>query len=89
MSNWDATYDALAGCYDAMTEDVNYPAWADFLEKLFRREKKPVRTVLDLACGTGTVSFLLAERGYGMIGVDFSPEMLAVAAEKTLPEGGC
>ncbi|MDD7288503.1 MAG: class I SAM-dependent methyltransferase [Clostridiales bacterium] len=87
MSNWDATYDALAGCYDAMTEDVNYPAWADFLEKLFRREKKPVHTVLDLACGTGTMSFLLAERGYEMIGVDFSPEMLAVAAEKALPEG--
>lgn len=88
MSHWDETYDALAGCYDAMTEDVNYPAWADFLEKIFARQPRPVHTVLDLACGTGTMSFLLAQRGYEMIGVDFSPEMLAVAAEKTLNGGG-
>lgn len=83
----DGTYDALASCYDAMTEDVNYPAWADFLEKLFSREKRPVHTILDLACGTGTMTFLLADRGYEMIGVDFSPEMLAVAAEKEVEEG--
>lgn len=84
----DGTYEALAGCYDEMTEDVNYPAWADFLQKLFAREKRPVRTVLDLACGTGTMTFLLARRGYEMIGVDFSPEMLAVAAEKELEGEG-
>ena len=41
-----------------------------------------------LACGTGTMSFLLAERGYEVIGVDFSPEMLAVAAEKSLEGEG-
>lgn len=87
MSMRDETYNSLAGCYDDMTEDVRYPAWADFLEKLFRKEKRPVHTVLDLACGTGTMSFLLAERGYEMIGVDFSPDMLAVAAEKTVSEG--
>lgn len=81
----DETYHSLAVCYDDMTEDVNYPAWADFLEKLFARGKKPVHTVLDLACGTGTMSFLLAQRDYEVIGVDFSPEMLAVAAEKDLP----
>lgn len=88
MSHWDETYDALAGCYDDMTEDVNYPAWADFLEKLFARSPHPVHTVLDLACGTGTMSFLLARRGYELIGVDFSPEMLAIAAEKTLEGEG-
>lgn len=80
----DETYNSLAGCYDAMTEDVNYPAWADFLEELFTRHGQRVHSVLDLACGTGTMSFLLAERGYELIGVDFSPEMLAVAAEKPL-----
>ena len=88
MSHWDETYDALAGCYDDMTEDVNYPAWADFLEKLFARFPHPVHTVLDLACGTGTMSFLLAQRGYELIGVDFSPEMLAIAAEKTVEGEG-
>ena len=84
----DRTYDALADCYDAMTEDVNYPLWADYLEKHFARSRKPIHTVLDLACGTGTMSCLLAERGYEMIGVDFSPEMLAVASEKALEVEG-
>lgn len=51
MSHWNETYDALAGCYDDMTEDVNYPGWADFLEKLFSRGKHPVHTVLEPACG--------------------------------------
>ena len=83
----EGAYEALAGCYDQMTGDVNYPAWADFLETLFAKEKRPVHTVLDLACGTGTMTFLLADRGYELIGVDFSPEMLAVAAEKTAAQG--
>ncbi len=81
------TYNSLSACYDDMTRDVNYPAWADFIESLFAREKKPVHTVLDLACGTGTMSFLLAERDYEVIGVDFSPEMLAQTFEKELSEG--
>lgn len=80
------TYGALAGCYDEMTQDVDYPAWADYLEELFA--VRPVHTVLDLACGTGTMACLLDERGYELIGVDFSPEMLAVAAEKALDVAG-
>jgi SAM-dependent methyltransferase len=88
VSRWNETYDALAACYDAMTEDVDYPALADFLEKLFARGKQPVRTILDLACGTGTMSCLLTQRGYELIGVDFSPDMLAVAAEKAADTEG-
>ena len=88
MNHGNETYRALAGCYDEMTEDVHYAAWADFLEKLFSRETRPIKTVLDLACGTGTMSFLLAARGYEMIGVDFSPEMLAIASNKTLAGEG-
>ena len=87
MSGMEFTYNSLSACYDDMTRDVNYPAWADFIESLFAREKKPVHTVLDLACGTGTMSFLLAERDYEVIGVDFSPEMLAQTFEKELSEG--
>ncbi|MEG2000898.1 MAG: class I SAM-dependent methyltransferase [Evtepia sp.] len=75
-------YAALANCYDALTTDVNYEAWADYLEKRFRRSRHKIHTVLDLACGTGTLSLILAERGYEMIGVDCSPEMLSQASEK-------
>lgn len=78
-----SSYGFLAGSYDALTQDVGYDALAGFLETLFARAKRPVRTVLDLACGTGTLTWLLAARGYETIGVDQSPEMLAQAAGKT------
>lgn len=76
-------YEALASSYDALTEDVGYEKRADFLEKLFRRSRIPVRVVLDLACGTGTMTWLLTGRGYELIGVDGSEEMLAAAMSKT------
>ena len=77
-----SSYEALAGRYDALTADVDYKAWADYLEKHFAKSRIPIRTVLDLACGTGSLTCQLTERGYEMIGVDLSPDMLSVAAEK-------
>ena len=75
-------YEALAGSYDALTTDVDYEKRADFLEKLLRRSAIPVRLVLDLACGTGTMTWLLTQRGYEVIGVDGSEDMLAAAMSK-------
>ncbi|MGN8874724.1 class I SAM-dependent DNA methyltransferase [Pseudoflavonifractor sp. HCP28S3_F10] len=77
-----ASYEFLAGCYDELTTDVGYAKWADYLEKHFARCAIPVHTVLDLACGTGSLTRELAERGYEMIGVDLSEDMLAEANEK-------
>jgi len=77
-----SSYDFLAGCYDQLTYDVDYSAWADYIETHFRRRGLPGKTVLDLACGTGSLTRALAGRGYEMIGVDLSPDMLAEAAEK-------
>ena len=80
-------YEFLAGCYDEFTADVPYRRWADYLEKHFARSALPIHTVLDLACGTGSLTKELAERGYEMIGVDRSPEMLSEAAEKNRDAG--
>lgn len=77
-----SAYEALAGVYDALTEDVGYERRADYLEKLFQKSRIPVHTVLDLACGTGGMTSVLTERGYELIGVDQSPDMLAAAQEK-------
>ena len=77
-----SSYESLALRYDALTADVDHEAWADYLEKHFSRSPIPIHTVLDLACGTGAMTCLLAQRGYEMIGVDLSAEMLSVAAEK-------
>ena len=76
------SYEFLAGCYDELTTDVRYSRWADYIEKHFARSALPIRTVLDLACGTGSLTAELMGRGYEMIGVDRSAEMLSVAAEK-------
>ena len=75
-------YEALAGSYDALTEDVGYGKRLDFIEKLLCRSRIPVKLVLDLACGTGTMSWLLTQRGYEVIGVDGSEDMLAAAMSK-------
>lgn len=80
------TYGFLAGSYDALTRDVDYEKLCAYLEGRFSEARRPVKTVLDLACGTGTLTWLLAQRGYETIGVDISPEMLAQAQEKA-PEG--
>ena len=79
-----SSYDFLAGCYDRLTYDVDYAAWADYIEEHFRKKGIPGKTVLDLACGTGSLTFELAQRGYEMIGVDLSPEMLSEAMEKDM-----
>ncbi len=76
------SYEFLAGSYDALTADVGYPHWADYIERHFSRCALPIHTVLDLACGTGSLTRELALRGYEMIGADRSEEMLWQAAEK-------
>jgi SAM-dependent methyltransferase len=75
-------YSSLARFYDSLTEDVPYEAFADFYREIFRLYGINVKTMLDLACGTGTLTHLLASRGYEMIGTDSSPEMLTAAMQK-------
>ncbi len=75
-------YKALAESYDRLTNDVDYEGVVEFYFDILRREGLSPRTVADLACGTGSVSMLLADRGLSVIGVDLSPEMLAMASEK-------
>ena len=75
-------YTVLAQYYDLLTTDVEYERWANYIEKHFRRQKAPVRTVTELACGTGSLARLLAQRGYAVTAVDISPDMLSVAADK-------
>ena len=78
---------ALSHVYDKLNREIDYSAWADFIEKCFDRYL-PMRPclVLDLACGTGSMTIELARRGYDMIGIDGSENMLSEAflrAEET------
>lgn len=80
-------YEMLAKFYDSLNGDVDYAAMADFYEKIFREAGKKPELVLDLGCGTGSMTLELARRGYDMIGVDGSPEMLTVANERKFAAG--
>ena len=73
------SYQTLSAYYDRFTDDVGYARWADFFERLFAREGMQPKLVLDLACGTGSLTGILAQRGSEMIGVDASPDMLMQA----------
>ena len=75
-------YHALAQSYDRLTNDVDYRATVDFYEEILRRERMNPKTAVDLACGTGSVAILLAERGLQVTAVDMSAEMLSEAAQK-------
>jgi len=78
-----ASYEFLAGAYDELMRDADYTRRADFVEKLLlRAAKRPVHTLLDLACGTGTMTAIFTERGYELIAVDASEDMLMEAREK-------
>ena len=75
-------YEALAASYDRLTNDVDYGATVAFYREILSQEGLHPRTAVDLACGTGTVSILLAQQGLRVIGVDMSEEMLTVAQQK-------
>ena len=75
-------YKNLAVSYDRLTNDVDYSAVVDFYHEILAAEGVKPRTAADLACGTGSVSLLLAQRGYQVAGVDMSEDMLTVAADK-------
>ena len=82
-------YSALARFYDSLNAEIDYAAWADFAEECFRKylSEKPT-LVLDLACGTGSMTLELARRGYDMIGIDGSEDMLSEAFSRSAEMGG-
>lgn len=76
-------FEGFAQFYDQfMLRLVNYPAWVDYLLKIFDKYQTPVQTILDLACGTGIPSLLLAQKGFRLTSIDASQPMLDVFRKK-------
>ena len=80
-------YTSFAEVYDQFMDNVPYREWADFLQEILREEGINDGLVLDLGCGTGSMTEELAGRGYDMIGVDNSEDMLEIAMEKRQESG--
>lgn len=81
-----ASYESFAQVYDLFMDNVPYDAWASYIVSLLRADGISDGLVLDLGCGTGTMTRLLERAGYDMIGVDNSVEMLEIA--RAAEEGG-
>ena len=77
-----SSYGPLSLWYDTLTGDIPYGEFADFYEARFNIDGGEFKTLLDLCCGTGTLTALMAYRGYEMIAVDASADMLMQASGK-------
>ena len=77
-------YGEFARVYDLFMDNIDYEKWADYIQKHLEEQGIRDGLVLELGCGTGTMTGLLAQKGYDMIGVDNSEEMLAEAMEKKM-----
>ncbi len=80
------SYQAFASCYDRLTRNISYAAMAERLNQIIKTNKDKCELVLDVACGTGSLAWALAGLGYEVIGVDCSPDMLALAQGKAAAE---
>ena len=80
-------YTGFAQVYDIFMDNVPYEEWAEYLTSLLREYGVDSGLVLDLGCGTGSMTEILAADGYDMIGVDNSEDMLEIAQEKKLRSG--
>lgn len=80
-------YTGFAAVYDMFMDNIPYEEWCEYLTGLLHDYGVKDGLLLDLGCGTGSLTELLAERGYDMIGIDYSEEMLDLAMEKRMESG--
>jgi len=81
-------YSFLANVYDLLNDEYDYNKYADFLDSEIKaNEKIKSSLVLDLACGTGKITFAMRQRGYDMTGIDLSEEMLSYAKDICYDKG--
>lgn len=80
-------YTSFASVYDTFMDNVPYEEWGEYIYSLLCRYGVRDGIVLDLGCGTGTMTEILAGYGYDMIGVDNSEDMLELAMEKRMASG--
>jgi len=77
-------YARFAQYYDVLTQNVGYAKRAEYFDSIIKQNLQDAGLLLDLACGTGSLSMEMAARGYDVIGVDASQEMLSVALQKAV-----
>ncbi|WP_308618982.1 methyltransferase domain-containing protein [uncultured Eubacterium sp.] len=82
-----SSYQTFAYLYDELTQNVEYEKRCDYILSFFEKNGIKSGTVLDLACGTGSMSIPFMKRGYNIIGLDYSEEMLEIASNRFFEAG--
>lgn len=80
-------YTSFAEVYDTFMDNVPYEEWASYLHQTLKEYGIEDGIVLDLGCGTGTLTEIFDEYGYDMIGIDNAEDMLEIAMEKRVESG--
>lgn len=80
-------YTSFASVYDTFMDNIPYEEWAEYLMNILKEYGVNEGLILDLGCGTGNMTELLAKAGYDMIGIDNAEEMLEIAMEKKAESG--
>lgn len=75
-------YGNFSRLYDNLMEDFDYKSWGEYIKKILDKKNIQSKLILEMACGTGSLTAELLELGYSVDGFDASPEMLSVAANK-------
>lgn len=76
------TYNEFAQIYDELMDDFDYENWFGYIEDIFKKYDKKPRNILEMACGTGNISYYFGNTGYRLTAFDISEEMLAKAYKK-------
>ncbi len=82
-----SSYNTFAYFYDALTQNVEYETRSNYIYSFFNVNNIKSGTVLDLACGTGSMSLPFMEKGYNIVGIDCSEQMLEIASNKFSQKG--
>lgn len=80
-------YTSFAAVYDMFMDNIPYEDWGAYVISLLREQGIEDGLILDLGCGTGSMTEILAREGYDMTGIDISPDMLQIAIEKRMESG--
>ena len=82
-----SSHQTFAYLYDELTQNVEYEKRCDYIFSFFEKNGIKSGTVLDLACGTGSMSIPFMKKGYNIIGLDYSEEMLEIASNRLFEAG--
>lgn len=85
--DYNDSYRSFAQVYDLFMDNVPYAKWADYVQSLLQEYGIDDGLVLELGCGTGSITEELASKGYDMIGIDNSMDMLEIAMKKRVESG--